>query len=84
MRVDILLLRCLEMFLVQCWRRRNGRCLGNVVPLDSVRQIVQLIPKFSAKALQNMTCNNSLEIVKEFYVNSFTDKEMFHTILSYQ
>lgn len=74
----------LEMFIMHGQRRSDGQYLGNIVLLDNVCQVVQLIPKFGARALLNMTCNNSLEIVKEFYVNSFADKEMFHAILSYQ
>lgn len=74
----------IEMFLVRRRVRNNRQFLGDIVPLDSVRQVVQLVPKFGARVPENMTCNNSLEMAAEFYVNSFADKETFHAILSYQ
>lgn len=74
----------LEMFVVRRRLRRDGRRLGDVVRLDDVRQVVQLIPKFGSKVPQNMTCDNSLELDGEFFLNTFADKETFHAVLSYQ
>lgn len=74
----------LEMFHVRRRRRSDGKALGDIVPLDDVDQVIQLIPKFDSRVPRDMTCNNSLEICEEFYVNSFADKETFHAILSYQ
>ena len=68
----------LEMFVVRRRLRRDGRRLGDV------RQVVQLIPKFGSKVPQNMTCDNSLELDGEFFLNTFADKETFHAVLSYQ
>lgn len=73
----------LEMFLVRRCLCSDGRALGDIVLLDNVRRVVQLVPKFGSAAPNNMTCDNSLEIGREFYINSFVDKEIFHAILSY-
>ncbi|KAH0825928.1 hypothetical protein J3R83DRAFT_7607 [Lanmaoa asiatica] len=73
-----------EMFLVRRRIRNDGQFLGDIVYLNDVRQVVQLVPKFGSRVPENMTCDNSLEIGGEFYVNSFADKETFHAILSYQ
>ena len=74
----------LEMFVVQHQLQNNRQCLGNIVKLDDVRQVIQPILKFGCRVPEQMTCNNSLELGGEFYVNSFADKETFHAILSYQ
>ncbi|KAI6160973.1 hypothetical protein EDD17DRAFT_1460485, partial [Pisolithus thermaeus] len=65
----------IEMFLVQRRFQSNGRPLGDIIPLDNVRQVVQLIPKFGVKAPKEMTCDNCLDVGREFYLNSFADKE---------
>jgi len=74
------------MFLVQRRVRSNHAHLGDIVPLNSVRQVIQLIPKFGREVSVAMNCDNSLqpELAREFYVNNFADKETFHAILSYQ
>ncbi|KAI6014080.1 hypothetical protein PISMIDRAFT_110851 [Pisolithus microcarpus 441] len=74
----------IEMFVVQRRVRNNGQALGDIIHLDDVHQVVQLVPKFGAQAPPEMTCDNSLEVGREFYVNGFADKEIFHAILSYQ
>ena len=74
----------LEMFLVRRRLRSDGQHLGDIIRLDDVRQVIELVPKFGSSVPQNMTCDNSLELGGDFYVNSFADKETFHAILSYQ
>ncbi|KAG1840969.1 hypothetical protein C8R48DRAFT_781568 [Suillus tomentosus] len=51
-----------DMFLVHRRLRLNQAPLGDIVPLDSVRQVIQLIPKFGAQILPTMDCNNSLHL----------------------
>ena len=74
----------LEMFVVQCRRRSNSLPLGDIIPLDHMRQVVQLVPKFGAQVPVNMMSDNCLDVGYKFYVNSFADKETFHAVLSYQ
>ncbi|KIJ59743.1 hypothetical protein HYDPIDRAFT_32958 [Hydnomerulius pinastri MD-312] len=74
----------IDMFLVHRRLRSNKLPLGDIIPMDSVRQVIQLIPKFGAAASPEMTCDNCLDVAREFYINSFADKETFHAILSYQ
>ncbi|KAG1877527.1 hypothetical protein F4604DRAFT_1580762, partial [Suillus subluteus] len=73
-----------DMFLVQRCIRSNRDPSGDIVPLSSVHQVIELIPKFGREVPLSMNCNNSLQLAREFYVNNFADKETFHTILSYQ
>ena len=58
--------------------------MGDIFPLTSIREIVELVLHFGTKMDQNINYNNSLEIVNDFYLNNFSDKESFHSILTYQ
>lgn len=70
----------IEMFSM-CRRFWSGnRFMGDIVRLDDVCQVIQLVPKFGPTVPPAMTCDNSLEVVTDFYVNSFVDKETFHAI----
>ncbi|KIK37684.1 hypothetical protein CY34DRAFT_92314, partial [Suillus luteus UH-Slu-Lm8-n1] len=73
-----------DMFSVHRRVRSNRDPLGDIVPLSSVRQVIELIPKFGREVPLSMNCNNSWQLAREFYVNNFADKETFHAILSYQ
>ncbi|KAG1832346.1 hypothetical protein F4604DRAFT_1606038 [Suillus subluteus] len=73
-----------DMFSVQRRIRSNHDPSGDMVPLSSVRQVIELIPKFGQEVPLSMNCTNSLQLAREFYVNNFADKETFHAILSYQ
>ena len=74
----------IEMFLVRQRLRSNNMPLGDIIPLDSVCQVIQLIPKFGVEVSGMMMGDNCLHVGREFYINSFADKETFHAILSYQ
>jgi hypothetical protein len=75
-----------DMFVLLRHRRGDGRLMGDIVSLDSVIQIVDLIPRFGTTADRSMTCNTSLDSdhTEAFYLNHFATKENFHAILSYQ
>ena len=74
----------IDMFIVHRRLHNNGQHSGDIIRLEDVRDVMQLVPKHSGKVPADMTCNNCLELGREFYVNSFADKEVFHAILSYQ
>ncbi|KAH7910711.1 hypothetical protein BJ138DRAFT_1087120 [Hygrophoropsis aurantiaca] len=74
----------IDMFLVQRRHRSNSTRLGDIVPLEDVRQVIQLVPKFGKEISPTLDSENSLEVAREFYINNFADKETFHAILSYQ
>ena len=66
-------------------RKRNGNTpMCDVIPLMGVREIVQLVPVFGAKMDTQFNSNTSLDLMQEFYLNNFANKNTFHTILSYQ
>lgn len=76
----------IDMFILLRHRRGDGRRMGDIVRLDTVIQVVDLIPQFGAMADRSMTCNTSLDsdVTEAFHLNHFASKENFHSILSYQ
>jgi hypothetical protein len=50
-----------------------------VVPLADVTHAVELIPVYGEKADTNISSAVSLEHYKHFFLNSFADKESYHT-----
>lgn len=74
----------IDMFVVEHHKRANGDRLGDIFKLEDIREILELVPRYGQKVPAGVTCNNSLEVMDSFYINNFSDKEMFHAVLSYQ
>ena len=74
----------INMFILHWHFRSNGQCMGNIYPLSSIQEPVELIPIFGQQMDQNISYNNSLDLPTSFYLNNFWDKETFHSILTYQ
>ena len=74
----------IDMFLLHRHLRANGARMGDIVRLTDVREVVELVPRFSARMDHAVDCDNCPETSDSFYLNNFADKETFHTILSYQ
>jgi hypothetical protein len=68
--------------------RRSNRssCMGRVpkgdiIPLSSMWQPIQLIPKFNGgEADRSLTCDNVLDKCAAFYINSFSDNQVYQTV----
>lgn len=73
-----------DMFVVNRHFRSNGKRMGDILKLTDIREFVELVPKFGKKMPPGINSDNSLEVMKSFYVNHFSGKETFHAILSYQ
>ncbi|KIJ64110.1 hypothetical protein HYDPIDRAFT_91168 [Hydnomerulius pinastri MD-312] len=54
--------------------------LGGVIPLTDVSHPVELIPVYGVSLDRTVTAETSLEIYNRFYLNDFTDKEMYHML----
>ncbi|KAG2070131.1 hypothetical protein BDR04DRAFT_1201164 [Suillus decipiens] len=63
-----------DMFFIHWHVQSNNTALGDIVPQESVHQVIELILEFSQQVSLGWEC----------YVNNFADKETFHAILSYQ
>ena len=68
----------------QHFRSDGVTCMGDVIPLTSIWEIVQLVPVFGAKMDVRLNSNSSLDLADEFYLNNFANKNTFHAILTYQ
>jgi hypothetical protein len=61
--------------------RAGGIPKGDIIPLSSFWQPIQLVPKFSgAEADRSLNCDNVLEKCTSFYVNSFSDNQIYQTV----
>jgi len=69
-----------NMYIVWCQLTSEGTCTGDVINILSIACFVQLIPRFGRTVLSVIDCENSMEIVKSYYINSFTDKEIFQMV----
>lgn len=74
----------IDMFVVEHHMRANGDRMGDIFKLEDIREILELVPCFGKTVPAGVDCNNSLEVMDSFYINNFSDKEMFHSVLSYQ
>ncbi|KAG1874853.1 hypothetical protein F4604DRAFT_1880763 [Suillus subluteus] len=54
--------------------------VGMIVPLIDVTHAVELIPEYGERFNRNVTAATSLELYDTFYLNSFSDKEWYHSL----
>ncbi|KAG2071984.1 hypothetical protein BDR04DRAFT_1015017 [Suillus decipiens] len=54
--------------------------LGTIVSLTNVTHTIELIPEYSERVNHNVTSTTSLELYNTFYLNSFSDKEWYHSL----
>ncbi|KAG2068613.1 hypothetical protein BDR04DRAFT_1206935 [Suillus decipiens] len=53
---------------------------GSIIPLTAVTCAIELIPVYGSKMNHMITAANVMEICDEYYLNAFSDKEVFHTM----
>lgn len=53
---------------------------NEVILLDSIARYVQLVPKYGSVIHDSMSAENSMDICRHFYVNSFADKEVYQAV----
>jgi hypothetical protein len=54
--------------------------VGTIVPMVDVTHAIELIPVYGERADRSVTSSTSLEHYDTFYLNSFSDKEWYHTL----
>ncbi|KAG1884265.1 hypothetical protein F4604DRAFT_1978027 [Suillus subluteus] len=54
--------------------------VGMIVPLVDVTHAVELIPEYGERVNRDVTAAMSLELYDTFYLNSFSDKEWYHSL----
>jgi hypothetical protein len=65
------------LYLLKRSKRSSGVVMGDVLPLDQIRSLVNLTPRFGKKASRILTKDNSLEFSSEFWLNKYFTKELF-------
>ena len=60
--------------------RANGELLGDIVPLDQIRGLVDLTPRFGSKANRRLTYSSSTAYSSEFYLNKYFNKELYYAL----
>jgi hypothetical protein len=53
---------------------------GSVIPLESIARFVQLIPRFDGRADRQISAENSMEICRNYYINSFATQQIFQSV----
>jgi len=71
-----------SLFVLKRARKSNGTQVGGIIPVQQVRALVDLVPRFGKKADQRMTSNTSLIYSEEFWLNKYFDKELFYALSS--
>ena len=68
------------LFLLKRATRSNGELVGDILPLDQLRSLVDIAPRFGEKANPRLTNTTSLSFAKEFWLNKYFDKELFYAL----
>ncbi|KAH8987702.1 hypothetical protein EDB86DRAFT_2808727, partial [Lactarius hatsudake] len=77
--VDMYLLR--QQFQSQVLGNGTRMHMGDIIPLTNIAHTVDLVPVYGAQKNPEITAENSLDLPTEFYLNCFSDKEIYHTLL---
>ncbi|KAF8970295.1 hypothetical protein BDZ97DRAFT_1914618 [Flammula alnicola] len=68
------------MYIVKRARRTNKDAMGDIIPLDQLRALVELTPQFGKKADRRFEKTNNLEYGTEYWVDKYFDKELFFAL----
>lgn len=68
------------MYVLKHSQQSDGTIMGDVVPLEQVRTLLDLVPNFGADASKQLTKETSLEFSWEFWLNKYFDKELFYAL----
>jgi len=68
-----------HMYILRRSLRSDSSRLGDIVPLSRIRTPAQLTPRFGPRADPHLSSQNSLEFSTAFYLNSYSEKEIYYT-----
>ena len=68
------------MHIVRRARRMNKDPMGDIIPLDQLRSLVELTPRFGKQADRCFEKTNSLEYGTEYWLDKYFDKEIFFAL----
>jgi len=70
----------IQMYLVSRPEREGEHRKGRVISIESISRFVQLIPYYGPKVSPELDAHTSMEICRDFYVNSFADKQIYQSV----
>ena len=68
------------MHIVRRARRTNKDPMGDIIPLNQLRALVELTPRFGKQADRRFEKTNSLEYGTEYWLNKYFDKDLFFAL----
>jgi hypothetical protein len=68
------------LYLLKRARRSNGELIGDIVPLNQIRTLVDIVPRFGLKADPQLTKETSAMQSSEFWLNKYFNKELFYAL----
>ncbi|KAG6914952.1 hypothetical protein DXG01_014271 [Tephrocybe rancida] len=68
------------LYVVKQAKRSNNTAVGDIVPLDQLRSLADLMPRFESKADTRYTKANVMESTDEFWLNKYFTKELFYAL----
>lgn len=71
-----------SLFILNRARRSDGSLVGDIIPVRQIRELVELVPRFGARADRRYTQYNSLNVCSEFYLNKYFTKELYLALSS--
>jgi hypothetical protein len=68
------------LFLFKRAKRSTGEDAADIIPLDQLRSLADVAPRFGEKADPQFTNTSSLAYATHFWLNKYFDKEMFYAL----
>ncbi|KAG2029520.1 hypothetical protein BDR03DRAFT_880521 [Suillus americanus] len=53
---------------------------GSIIPLTDITHAVEIIPVYQGPLGKEVNSGNSLEVFDDYFLNNFTDKELYHSV----
>ncbi|KAF8834985.1 hypothetical protein BDN67DRAFT_913818 [Paxillus ammoniavirescens] len=60
-----------QLFMIRHIIRSNGRTLGDIIPLSQIRELVNIVPRFGARAESQFTKSSSAHYSTTFFLNNY-------------
>lgn len=60
--------------------RSNGQALGEIIPLSQLRELVNIIPCFGARAQSHFTKSSSAHHSSTFFLNKYFTKDQYYAL----
>lgn len=60
--------------------RTNGELIGDVIPLQQLRALIDVVPQMGLEADRRLTKENSTTFSSQFWLNKYFDKDTFYAL----